>query len=366
MFFMLNNTAKDYSRLADKALNGEELSFKESSAVLKGGAGELLSLLQAAYRVRKTYWGDEVRVHILNNVQNGLCGEDCNYCPQSRNSKAPIAEYPMKDEAEILAEADKAHRSGAFRYCMVFSGKSPDLARTREIARLVKKVKAAYPLEVCVSAGLLDDARLAVLKESGCDRINHNLNTSERNYPLICTTHTYRDRLNTLLAAKRAGLEVCSGLIAGLGETPDELIGLALTFRRLEVKSIPVNFLLPVGGSGAAAAGLDPQYCLRVLCLFRFLNPRAEIRAAAGRELNLRSLEVMSLYPANSLFLRGYLNVKGAPGIHTLQMIRDAGFTISSEFKVEDLLGGEGKKIPHVGEEALKSARDLHPSLPPL
>lgn len=359
------NTDKDYSKLADKALHGEQLSYKEGSAVLQGGGGGLLPLLQAAYRVRRTYWGNEVRVHVLNNVQNGLCGEDCGYCPQSRNSKAPIAEFPMKSEEEILAEADKAHRSGAFRYCMVFSGKSPDLARTREIARLVKKVKRAYPLQVCVSAGLLDDAHLALLKESGCDRINHNLNTSERNYPLICTTHTYRDRLNTLLSAKKAGLEVCSGLIAGLGETPDELIDLALTFRRLEVKSIPVNFLLPIEGNGVAAGGLDPQYCLRVLCLFRFLNPRAEIRAAAGREHNLRSLEVMSLYPANSLFLDGYLNVKGAPGKRTLQMIRDAGFTIASEFKIEDLLGGEEKKTSAIGEEALKTARDLHPSLPP-
>jgi len=354
----------DYSRLAAKSLDDEQLSYKESSAILTGDGVELLPLLQSAYQVRKFYWGREVRVHVLNNVQNGLCSEDCSYCAQSRSSKTPIAGYPMKSEAEIMAEADRAHRSGAFRYCMVFSGKSPDLARTREIARLVRKVKGTYPLEVCVSAGLMDDAHMAVLKGSGCDRINHNLNTSERNYPLICTTHTWRDRLNTLQAAKKAGLEVCSGLIVGLGETSAELIDLALTFRRLEVKSIPVNFLLPISGNEVPASGPDPQYCLRVLCLFRFLNPRAEIRVAAGRELNLRSLEVMSLYPANSLFLDGYLNVKGSPGIRTLRMIRDAGFTIASDFKLEDILDGEGKGTRAIEEGSLKTSRDLHPCLP--
>ncbi|MBI4350412.1 MAG: biotin synthase BioB [Elusimicrobia bacterium] len=359
---MTDTRDTDYLRLADKALCGEELTYEESSGLLDAGAGDLLPLLQAAFKIRRTYWGTEVRVHILNNVQNGLCSEDCSYCPQSGGSQAPIAEYPMKSEGEVLAEADRAWRAGAFRYCMVFSGKAPDLARTRRIAGYVEKIKAKYPLEVCVSAGIFGEEHLALLKDSGCDRINHNLNTSERNYPLICTTHTYRDRLNTLLAAGKAGLEVCSGLIAGLGETRDELIELALTFRRLDVKSIPVNFLLPIEGNKAAAAGLDPQYCLKILCLFRFLNPRAEIRVAAGRELNLRSLEVMSLYPANSLFLDGYLNVKGSPGPRTLEMIRDAGFTIASEFRLEDILDG-GKKAPPLGRESLKTGRDLRPAL---
>lgn len=359
---MSNADDADYSRLVKRSLGGDLISHEESAGILKG-AGLDLPLLHAAYQVRKTYWGNEVRVHVLNNVQNGLCSEDCGYCPQSRKSKAPIAEFPMKSAEEILAEADKAYRSGAFRYCMVFSGKTPDLERTREIARIVKQIKEKYPLEVCVSAGILDDGHMAVLKESGCDRINHNLNTSERNYPLICTTHTYQDRIKTLLAAKKAGLEVCSGLIVGMGETPDELIELALTFRRFDVKSIPVNFLLSIEGNERLGPGLDPQYCLRVLCLFRFLNPRAEIRVAAGREVNLRRLEVLSLYPANSLFLDGYLNVKGSPGLQTLQMIKDAGFTIASDFKLEEVLGNYGEKALSIGGAALKTRQDLRPSL---
>lgn len=330
----------DYQTLAEQAIARNEPDEATCLRLLTDPQVELLPLLNAAYAVRRHFCGKTVQVHILNNAQNGRCPEDCAYCTQARTSDADIEDYPIKSEAEILAEARRAYEAGAHRYCMVFAGRGPNDTRTGVLADLIRKIKARYPLEVCVSAGLLDESKARVLKDAGLDRLNHNLNTSRRNYPSICTTHTYDDRVATLEAAQAAGLECCSGLIAGMGESPAELVEIARTLRRFKAQSIPVNFLLPFEGNVLAQPqNLSPEFCLRVLCMFRFVNPDAEIRCAAGREFHLRSLEVMCLYPANSIFLDGYLNGRGAERRRTYQMIKDAGFDIESEHGgVDDLL----------------------------
>ncbi len=360
-----------YRRLADDALAGVDLADDRCLAILTDPAVDLLPLLNAAYEVRHAHWGKTVQVHVLNNAQNGKCPEDCSYCSQARTSEAPIEEYSMKDDDEILDEAQRAYEAGAFRYCLVMSGRGPSKKGTEQLAHLVRRIKETYPLEVCVSAGLLDDDKAAVLAAAGLDRLNHNLNTSEEHYAEICTTHTYQDRIDTLRAAKRNGIETCSGLIAGMGEPPTDLIEIAKTLRTLESESIPVNFLLPFEGNVLQeATGLTPQYCLRVLAMFRFTNPAAEVRCTAGREFHLRSLEVLSLYPANSLFLDGYLNAKGEAVARTYQMIVDAGFEIVSDRQVADLLTealAEGGRLDETPVELLdrpgvKTASDLHPT----
>ena len=169
---------------------------------------------------------------------------------------------------------------------------------------------------MCLSPGLITDEDATVLKEAGLDRLNHNLNTSEKHYESICSTHTYQDRLNTLFSAQKAGLETCSGLIVGMGETAEDIIEVAFKLRELKTPSIPVNFYIPLEGAPLKEKvdpfkELSPSYCVRILCLLRFLNPKAEIRMAAGREIHLRSLQGLGLYPANSLFMDGYLNTKG-------------------------------------------------------
>lgn len=333
-----------YQQLAADALNGVEPTDELCQRVLTDESLELMPLLNAAYAVRHARFGKQVQVHILNNAQNGRCPEDCSYCTQAKTSDADIEPYPIKNEQEVLGEAERAYNAGAHRYCMVFSGRGPTAKRTDQLAGYVRAVKEKFPsLEVCVSAGLLDDEKAEVLKKAGLDRLNHNLNTSRDSYGKICTTHTYDDRLNTLLSAKRAGLQTCSGLIAGMGEQPSELIEVAKTLASVKAESIPVNFLLPFEGNVLAetpedAYQLTPEYCLRVLCMFRFTNPDAEVRCAAGREFHLRSLEAMCLYPANSLFLDGYLNGEGAERRRTYQMIRDAGFEIVSDQPLDDLL----------------------------
>jgi len=361
-----------YRQLAELSISGEGLSREDCLQILTSNAIETFPLLNAAYEVRKKFVGKSVAIHILNNAQNGYCPEDCHYCPQAKSSQAEIEEYPLKSDEEILAEARNAYEKGAHRYCMVFAGREPSLKRTDHLARLIREIKVQYPIEVCVSAGLIDEEKGKTLKAAGLDRYNHNLNTSAQQYSKICTTHTYADRLETIKSARKSGLEVCSGIIAGMGESAEDIIEMAETLHQVEAASIPVNFFMPIPGVVLSNhPHLTPEYCLRVLCLFRFLNPKAEIRIAAGREIHLRSMEVMALYAANSLFLDGYLNTKGEGRARTFQMIKDAGFTIESEYPLEDLIENECKNKQTSSktcttEPVLKDFSDLHPQKEPI
>lgn len=349
MFFK-NMEIMFYNELTTKSLQGEILSDACCEKLLTGSDVELLPLLDAAYQVRKTYFQNEVQLHILNNAQNGYCPEDCGYCAQASSATTDIEAYPLKPDAEILEEAKRAYESGAYRYCIVMSGRGPSPKRVSHLAELIHTVKTHYPIEVCLSAGLIDIESAHILKAAGLDRLNHNLNTSEAHYPNICSTHTYQDRMQTLQAAQTAGLACCSGVIVGMGEGTDDLIQVAKSLRQLKVASLPVNFFLPISGTQlsesvtaqqSVSATLTPDYCLRVLCLYRFLNPRAEIRIAAGREHHLRSMEVMALYPANSMFIDGYLNAEGSTASRTMEMIKDAGFTVKTNDKHIDQLNPE-------------------------
>lgn len=327
--------------------------------ILADASLEILPLLDAAYQVRKHYFGQAVCVHIINNAQNGHCPEDCRYCAQAKTSTADIEEYGMKSDEEMLQEARRAYAQGAACYCMVFAGRQASNSRVEHLKRIVSQIKSEFPdKEICVSTGFVSSEGALELKQAGLDRLNHNLNTSEAHYPQICTTHTFKDRLNTLLAAKNAGLKICSGMIVGMGEKHADIIDVAKRLRALEAEAIPVNFFLPIAGGGLLSQEpeLTPDFILRVLCLFRFLNPSAEIRIAAGRELYLRSLEVMALYPANSLFLQGYLNAKGSSNEQTLRMIQDAGFVIKSEINLDELLK-TGDKVE------LKGLKELRPAI---
>jgi biotin synthase len=355
-----------YATLARKALAGEAPSESEAIWILDGKDVELLPLLDAAYQPRRAAFGRTVMVHVLNNVQNGLCPEDCGYCSQNKDSDAAIRKYAMKSDEAILAEAESAAKSGASRYCMVMSGRGPTVDRTRRIAGLVREIKSRWPIEVCVSAGLMGDEHAQILKEAGLDRMNHNLNTSERRYDAITSTHSYADRVATLEAAKRNGIESCSGMIVGMGEESVDIVEVAFKLRELEVPSIPVNFLIPIKGNQVQTDGsLTPERCLRALCMMRFINPTAEIRVAGGREGHLRSMQPLSLYPANSLFVEGYLTTKGDPVEETYAMIRDAGFEIEGnrDYNQEHPENGRGDvapegrsqfRIPGGGDELLK------------
>ena len=357
-----------YCELTLQSMQGELLSDELCMQILNASSGtELLPLLDAAYQVRKKYFGNEVQLHMINNAQNGYCPEDCHYCSQANSSDADIEKYTLKSDKEIIDEAERAYKAGAFRYCMVFAGRGPSKKRVEHLAQLVRDIKALFPIQVCISAGIIDKEDAQVLKHAGLDRLNHNINTSETNYPNICTTHTYADRINTLQVAEQVGIELCSGIIVGMGERTEDLIELAKTFRELGVSSIPINYLIPFEGNVLSQTPeLDPEYCLRILALYRLVNPDADIRVAAGRELHFRSMEVMALYPANSLFIDGYLNSKGGNRERVIRMIEDAGFVVKTDKDMKDLLPAEGNRKLRVidnHENAIKDINDLRPRL---
>lgn len=325
----------DYAVFARKALYDETLTRAECRDVLSTPDEDLLALLHAAFVVRAQYFGKTVRLQMLQNAKSGACQEDCHYCSQSAVSTASIERYNLLPQNQMIEGARRAAASKAQRYCIVISGRSPLDREIDEIAGAVRAIKQDLPIQICCSLGLMNETQAKRLKAAGVDRVNHNLNTSEAFHGSICTTHTFQDRLATIRNARAAGLEICSGGIVGMGEADDDLIDLAMALREVRPDSIPVNTLHPVAGTPLESCDhLTPQRCLKVLCLFRFLHPRTEIRIAGGREHNLRSLQPLALYPADSVFVNGYLTTPGAPAPEVWGMIRDLGFTIEIDYQI--------------------------------
>lgn len=339
----------DWNELAELALAGEPLSREQALSVLESDDAELPALIAAAWRVRRQHWGNTVQLYYLRNAKSGLCPEDCKYCSQSVVSEAEIPKYVFQSEEKLLEGARAAKATGARTYCIVASGRGPTNREVEHVAKTVERIKAETGLHICTCLGLLKPEQAARLKEAGVDRVNHNLNTSRRFHDSIVSTHTYEDRLATLRTCRDAGLELCAGMIVGMGETSADLVDVAFELRGLECESIPINFLHPIegtplgesrvesresreGGDGSSLnpqpATLNPRDCLRALCLMRFLNPASELRIAGGREVNLRSLQPLGLYPANSIFVSDYLTTPGQPPSEDFKMIEDLGFEI--------------------------------------
>ncbi|WP_019506924.1 biotin synthase BioB [Pleurocapsa sp. PCC 7319] len=321
----------DYNALAKLSLNGELIDRTTAKSILGAPDTVLLEQLAAAYKVRHHYWSNRVRLHFLLNAQSGLCPEDCNYCSQSKISAAEIEKYPLIAQEKIVQAADRAAKLKAGTFCMAISGRSPSEPVFNNVLDAFKAVKTKHDLKICACLGLLSEEQTHRLAEVGVDRVNHNLNTSENHHENICSTHTFRDRVATIKNVQKAGITTCSGGILGMNETDDDIIDLAYSLRELDVTSVPINFLIPIAGTPLGDVNqLNPRRCLRILCLFRFILPQQEIRIAGGREVHLRSLQVMGLYPANSIFIGDYLTTAGQAASADLEMIRDAGFVLEA------------------------------------
>ena len=321
-----------YQRWADEILAGGQLSREQALAILDAPDEEVLALLSAGFRLRHQYFGKTVQLYFLMSAKSGLCPEDCSYCSQSKVSEAPVPKYNILKRDQLLDAAKTAAERGAKTYCLVISARGPNEREMAAVEQIVPEIKEKYGLDICACLGLLNQSQADRLKACGVDRVNHNLNTSESHYGEICTTHTYADRVQTLKHVKQAGMEMCSGGIVGLGESHDDLVSMAMELRDLGVHSIPLNFLnaiegTPLEGSG----GLTPNYCLKALTMFRFVNPECELRISGGREIHLRSMQPLGLYVANSLFVGDYLTTKGQAPQADYDMIRDAGFEVTEQ-----------------------------------
>ncbi|HTQ39930.1 MAG TPA: biotin synthase BioB [Pirellulales bacterium] len=321
-----------WHELAQRVLDGHQLSRDEALAVLQSPDVELLDLIAACHKIRHRHWGRTVQLYFLMNAKSGLCPEDCGYCSQSKVSQAEIPVYNLISESKLLDAARVCHERGASTYCLVISARGPTEREMEAVEYIVPKIKEQYGLNVCACLGLLTPEQALRLKACGVDKVNHNLNTSQRFYPEICTTHTWQDRVDTLQSVRAAGLELCSGGIIGMGEHDADVVDMAFALRDMQVESIPLNFLNAIDGTPLAGSQrLNPRYCLKALCLLRLVNPASEIRIAGGRELHLGSLQALGLYVANSVFVGDYLTTRGQAPEADYKMIEELGFTVTGD-----------------------------------
>lgn len=320
---------QSWESFANRALEGDPLTRSECLEVLGASDDELLPLLNAAFRVRRAHFGRKVHIQVLENAKLGACPEDCGFCSQSSKHSSPSGEAPMSSVESLVESASQAAAISAKRFCMVTATRGPSERDLDVICEAARQIKSKHKIELCASLGLLTEKKAKRLAEAGVDRFNHNLETSESYFDKVTSTHSWADRVNTIKLAKASGMETCCGGIVGLGESEEDLIDLVFALRDLEVDSVPVNFLDPRPGTALEAhQRISPRYALKALCLFRFLCPKADVRVAGGREVNLRSMQAMALYPANSMFTSGYLTTDGNTPTDDMQMIRDAGFEV--------------------------------------
>lgn len=319
-----------WNDIADRVLAGGAPTRQEALDVLNADPDDLLDLLHAAFRVRRKHFGRGVRLHVLRNAKSGMCRENCSFCSQAIGAYSGVNRYALQSVDQLVEGAKKAHAMQAVKFCIVTATRGPSDRELDVICEAVRRIKSDINIHICTSLGLLTDAQADRLAAAGVDRFNHNLETSRAFFPNVCQTHSYEDRVATVRTAKRAGMEACCGGIMGMGETLQDRVDLAFELRDLEVESIPLNFLDPRPGTPLGhVARMSPQDCLKSLCMFRFVNPACDLRVAGGREVNLKHLQPLALFAANSMFTEGYLTTPGQAHLDDLAMIEEAGFHVS-------------------------------------
>lgn len=297
----------------------------EAIALINAPEEELFPILARSDAARRAAFGRKVKLCSIVNVKSGACSEDCAFCAQSAaHPEAEAVVYPTLSPEEIEKARRRSAESGASRFSVVASGKGATEADIGRLAGVAESSQA--PPKWCASLGLLSEKRLRALFEAGYDRYHHNLETSERFFPEICTTHTWLERLETVRRAKRVGMHVCSGGVFGLGETREDRVDLAFALLDEGVDSIPLNFLVAVPGTPLAErAPLAPSEILKTLAVFRLVNPVSELRIAGGRSL-LGSLQPL-LFAAgcDGMMIGDLLTVQGEDVRRDLQMLSDLG-----------------------------------------
>ncbi|MDR2602752.1 MAG: biotin synthase BioB [Spirochaetaceae bacterium] len=320
--------------IGEKALNREDITREEAFFALDTPDEKLGSLVEAAFNVRKKYKGLKVGIQLLTNARSGDCTQNCAYCAQSGASKADIKKYKLIPFNSVMEHGNLVKEKNLSRHCIGLSGIRFSDGEIEKFCEYVQKLKAASAGPICCSIGFLTRSQAIKLKNSGVNRINHNLNTSRAFYPNICTTHSYDERVENIKMLKETGFEICCGGIIGLGETKEDVIDMFFDIKKINPQSTPVNFLIPIKGSLMENARVDyltPEYCLKVLSLARLMLPTQDIRCAAGREIYLKGREKELFSVADSIFASGYLTSGGQGVDETTALVTRNGFECSIE-----------------------------------
>ncbi len=323
----------------EKAIRYEPIDRETALKLLEVPDEYIALMVYLAQKVKNHFHPpDRIEFCSIINAKSGACSEDCKFCAQSKFYNTPINIYPLVPKDEILEGAYRGVEFGANRYCVVLSGRRATEEEVEKICDAIHEIKReGLPINVCVSAGTLDEESLKRLKQAGVKRINHNLEASENFFPNIVSTHSWRERYETIRRIKEVGLSTCCGGIFGMGESNEDRVDLALTYRELEVDSIPLNFLMPIEGTPLEKApGVKPLEALKIIAMFRFTNPKAELRLCGGREQNLRDFHGMAVLMTNAMMVGGYLTRAGRDIRKDYQLLSDLGYErLMSEEVVE-------------------------------
>jgi len=320
-----------FAAIREQAMEGGGIGPREALEVLRLPREDLWRLLDVTDRVRRAFKGDAIRLCSIVNAKSGLCSEDCSFCSQSRRSRAAIDRYPLVDEEAMVEAARRARACGAREFSIVASGLTMrSRAELERVGNAVARIREEVGLETCVSLGILSAEDVAYLLSRGLRAVHHNLETSRRFFPSVCTTHDYEEDVRAVRAAKAAGAWVCCGGIFGLGEADEDRVALAMELRSLDVDSIPLNFLNPIPGTPLEGTRLlTPFECLKIIAMMRLCHPRREIIVCGGREVNLRDLQaLMFAAGATGTMAGNYLTTAGRPAEEDVRMIEDLGLSV--------------------------------------
>lgn len=288
----------------------------------------LEELCQAANEIREHFCQNRFDICTIINGKSGKCSEDCKYCAQSAYYYTSAKEYPLLDTKEIVRQAKYNAQQGVLRYSIVTSGRALKASELEQMCEAIRAVREQVDIKVCVSFGLLNEEQFGAVKAAGASRVHNNLETSRRNFPNVCTTHTFEDKVQAIKAAMAAGLSVCSGGIMGLGETVEDRIDMAFTLRELGIKSVPVNMLNPISGTPYEGnVRLTVEDMRRIVAVYRFILPDGSIRLAGGRGLMEDKGEGCFGSGANAA-------ISG-------DMLTTAGYTIETDMEMLHRLGYE-------------------------
>jgi len=312
--------------IGDKVLAGEQITKDEALRLYEQPLEELCS---KADQIRKHFCSNGFDICTIINGKSGKCSENCKFCAQSAHNHTGAAEYPLLSAEEITAQAKLNDSYGVLRYSIVTSGRHLTDEEVDKMCDAVRRIKSETNISVCVSFGLLDEKQYRKLKEAGVTRVHNNLETSERNFANICTTHTFRDKVKAIRAAQAAGLTVCSGGIMGLGETPEDRIDMALTLRELGISSVPVNMLNPIPGTPMGDnKRLTLEDMQRIVAVYRFILPDASIRLAGGRGLMKDKGESCFKSGANAAISGDMLTTAGITVETDMKLVKGLGYEV--------------------------------------
>lgn len=312
--------------LKNEIIRGRRITMDEAIRLYNQ---PLKELCEGADEIRKHFCSNGFDICTIINGKCGRCSENCRFCAQSAYNHTGVEEYPLLSAEEITEEAKKNDRQGVLRYSIVTSGKRLSDPEVDRMCDAVRRIRKETGIAVCVSFGLLNEEQYRKLKEAGVTRVHNNLETSRRNFPKVCTTHTFDDKIVAIRAAQAAGLSVCSGGIMGMGETPEDRIDMAFTLRELGIKSVPVNMLNPIKGTPLEHnQRLNAEDMCRIVAVYRFILPDASIRLAGGRGLLPDKGRSCFLAGANAAISGDMLTTAGITVETDMKMLNDLGYEV--------------------------------------